>query len=149
MARPKQSAAPAPTPQPAAPKKKLALNEFRAWLSGVEEMQEPDWTPSPSQWRTIRAKIDEVIDAPVQPSRARVEDEGYDERPRGPIRPAGPSAFSGGQPTMATPPTALSVEQSLMSAPNDASAGGVKSGGLKIKTPNIDTSKTAYVAAFE
>ncbi|MDE1830607.1 MAG: hypothetical protein KGI25_09820 [Thaumarchaeota archaeon] len=147
MARPKQIQE--KPQQPPTPKKKLTLNEFRAWLSGVEEMQESDWTPSASQWRTIRAKIEEVIDVPAP--RQRYEEEDLEERrPRGPIRAAGPSAFSApaaGQ--MIQSPTSLSVEQSLVSAPNEATPGGVKSGGLKIKTPNIDTSKGGYVAAFE
>ena len=46
---------------------KITLSEFRAWLSGVEEMQDDNWTPSQSQWETIRCKMDLIIgdEAPV------------------------------------------------------------------------------------
>lgn len=147
MARPKQNPVAAAPQQTLAPKKKLSLNEFRAWLSGVEEMQDDSWTPSASQWRTIRSKIDEVIDVPPpQPRRAQYEDE-YDDRPRGPIRAAGPSAFGANGAPMNAAPTALAVEQNLVSVPGQGD--GVRSGGLKVKTPNIDTSNQPYVAAFE
>lgn len=36
------------------------LEMFKAWLSGVEEMQGPDWTPSPEQWKKIRDKIENI-----------------------------------------------------------------------------------------
>lgn len=128
MARPKQNPAEKTTPTTTS-KKKLSLNEFRAWLSGVEEMQDESWTPSPTQWRTIRTKIEEVIDPVQQQQRTRYVDEGYDERPMGPIRPAGPSAFTA--PLPATP--AVTVPGMSGST----------------KTADIDTSKKPYVAAFE
>lgn len=37
---------------------KITLRDFKSWLSGVEEMQEDDWSPSTEQWRRIRQKID-------------------------------------------------------------------------------------------
>ena len=48
-----------------AKKKKSSSNTlemFKAWLSGVEEMQGPDWTPTAEQWKKIRNKIDEIED---------------------------------------------------------------------------------------
>ncbi len=147
MAKQKQQAE--KVQQAQTPKKKLTFHDFRVWLSGVEEMQDEDWTPSATQWRTIREKIEDVVDAPPQPRRVIEYDNGYDDRPMGPIRPAGPSAFVA-PPQMPQQPTALAVEQNIVSAPNEVpTAGGVRSGGLKIKTPNIDTSKGGYVAAFE
>lgn len=144
MARPKQNHA--EKPQQLASKKKLSLNEFRAWLSGVEEMQDENWTPNSGQWRTIRAKIEEVIDTPT---RARFNDDEFDDQPRV-VRPAGPSAFSGGGGSpMTPPPTALAVEQNLVAVPGQGESSNVRSGGLKVKTPNIDTSQQPYVAAFE
>lgn len=127
MARPKQIQP--TTPQSTAPKKKLSLNEFRAWLSGVEEMQADDWTPDSGQWRIIRSKIEEVIDAP--PPRARFEDGGYDEQPRGPIRPQGPSAFVA--PTMSPA----------------GSPSGIPGVGGKTKTADIDTSNKPYASPLE
>ncbi len=131
MARPKMNQTDKQPAAPPAPKKKLTLNEFRAWLSGVEEMQADDWTPNASQWKTIRSKIEEVIDVPVQQQRQRFVEDGYEERPPAPVRPSGPSAFAG-SPTMA--PSGP--------APIPGADG-------KIKTPNIDTSKTAYVSSLE
>ena len=39
----------------------LTINDFKMWISGIEEMQEDSWSPSPSQWRRIREKIDLII----------------------------------------------------------------------------------------
>lgn len=36
----------------------IDIDTFKAWLSGVEDMQGDDWTPSAEQWKKIRAKID-------------------------------------------------------------------------------------------
>lgn len=132
MARPKQNQQPQQSQQPqVAPKKKLSLNEFRAWLSGVEEMQPENWTPDSGQWRIIRSKIEEVIEPTVQPTRRYVDErDSYDEVPRT-VRAAGPSAFQ-------SPPSAVLAPP----APVPGADG-------KIKTPNIDTSNQPYVAAFE
>lgn len=35
----------------------ISLAEFKAWLQGVEEMQDADWAPTLVQWRRIRAKF--------------------------------------------------------------------------------------------
>lgn len=40
--------------------KKITLSEFRSWLEGVEAMNTRTWTPSSSQWRAIRKKIDQI-----------------------------------------------------------------------------------------
>jgi len=40
--------------------KKVTYAEFLAWLEGVESMQEENWTPSPTQWKTIREKLNTV-----------------------------------------------------------------------------------------
>jgi len=47
-------------------KKKLSLVEFRAWLSGVEEMQSTGWVPSDVQWKLIRDKIDLIVEIQQQ-----------------------------------------------------------------------------------
>jgi hypothetical protein len=41
--------------------KQCTLSEFRAWLSGVEEMQPDEWIPNKTQWELIREKIDSII----------------------------------------------------------------------------------------
>ena len=40
--------------------KKQTLNEFRAWLNGVEELQPEDWAPDAAQWKLIREKINNI-----------------------------------------------------------------------------------------
>lgn len=44
---------------------KLTIGEFKRWLEGVEEMQGNEWSPSPEQWKKIRAKFDQVDNLPV------------------------------------------------------------------------------------
>lgn len=41
-------------------KETITINDFKMWLSGVEEMQDDDWTPTQSQWKRIRGKIDNI-----------------------------------------------------------------------------------------
>lgn len=38
----------------------ITLDQFKSWLLGVEDMQPENWTPSNTQWKKIRAKIDEI-----------------------------------------------------------------------------------------
>jgi hypothetical protein len=43
-------------------KKKQTLAEFRAWLSGIEELQPENWAPDATQWKLIRDKIHSIIE---------------------------------------------------------------------------------------
>jgi hypothetical protein len=43
--------------------KKLTIREFKMWLQGVQEMQEPNWTPTAAQWAKIYEKINNIDDA--------------------------------------------------------------------------------------
>ena len=45
--------------------KKITVNDFKMWLSGVEEMQDETWTPNQTQWKRIRQKIDDIDDTPI------------------------------------------------------------------------------------
>jgi hypothetical protein len=130
--------------------KPLTLGEFRAWLSGVEEMQTEDWYPDLQQWKTIRAKIEEVIDDPAvrnQTSRNFNDDTEADVSQV--IRPSGPSMLTGIDPRMVLP---------TMNNPNmpqiintDTTMGGRVDRNTpvaRIKTPNIDSTH-GYTAAFE
>lgn len=38
----------------------IDIDTFKAWLSGVEDMQGDDWTPSAEQWKKIRSKINQL-----------------------------------------------------------------------------------------
>lgn len=42
-------------------KKKYTLREFKAWLSGIEEIQPDDWHPDWDQWRLIRDRMDNIV----------------------------------------------------------------------------------------
>ena len=41
----------------------MKMNEFEIWLQGVETMQSQEWVPNEHQWRVIRAKLKEVVEA--------------------------------------------------------------------------------------
>lgn len=106
---------------------KISLTEFRAWLSGVEEMQETDWAPNKTQWDTIRRKIDSVIvEEPVQAV----------------------SEYRHPQPAQPAPIHAphSSLETSGVVAPpvNLSEQGGVGNG----LTADIDTSAGEYESSF-
>lgn len=42
----------------------VTLSMFKSWLEGVEEMQGDDWTPTSTQWKRIREKIDTIENEP-------------------------------------------------------------------------------------
>jgi len=42
----------------------ITINEFKMWLEGVEEMQDAEWTPNPTQWKRIREKFNTIGDTP-------------------------------------------------------------------------------------
>ena len=48
-------------------KKKITqtVAEFRAWIEGIEEMQEASWHPSAAQWKKIRTRIDTIQEEAV------------------------------------------------------------------------------------
>lgn len=113
-------------------KKSVTLNEFRAWLSGVEEMQPDDWHPDLGQWRIIREKIDCVIGNSSTIREQHNEDNNAEQQNERQVRP-------------------VRFERSaLMDAiPNNpAPAFAVDAKGA-IKTPVIDTSNGNYASSLE
>ena len=40
----------------------LTVSEFKSWISGVEDMQDGNWYPSPVQWNKIRSKISMLVE---------------------------------------------------------------------------------------
>jgi len=40
--------------------KTITFDHFKAWLEGIEELQDEEWTPNASQWRKIREKISSI-----------------------------------------------------------------------------------------
>lgn len=118
--------------------KTQTLGEFRAWLSGVEEMQPENWAPDLTQWRRIRERIENVIEGrSFKSGAAGASDDGEEPAPRV-YRAAGPSGFAPGQlmpqPVAATPPPFMNTS-------------GVE--GARIKTPNVDTSGGQYASSLE
>ena len=39
------------------PQAQISVSEFKSWMSGVEDMQDGGWVPTPEQWLKIRQKI--------------------------------------------------------------------------------------------
>lgn len=98
--------------------KKVTLDQFRAWLEGVEEMQDEDWVPNLRQWQTIRAKIDAILDdeGPAQTSQPRqrmipLPGHGQGQEPPRPAPPVSESALmpGGPQPEPVSSPAAKSI----------------------------------------
>ena len=50
-----------------ATKKQVTLSQFNAWLEGIEELQETNWSPDAKQWKTIRNRIKCIVEAQPQP----------------------------------------------------------------------------------
>lgn len=77
--------------------KKQTLSEFRAWLSGVEELQPADWAPDAAQWKLIREKIDNI----AEPKNEGVDTEALTKLIEGlgnQPRPQMPSTYVSGAP---------------------------------------------------
>ena len=126
----------------------ITLDEFKAWLQGVEDMQEEGWSPNELQWSKIRSKIFLVISSapkpqvvnnaqqvrPVQhnnvvleqPAASEFDDSGLNE-----IQP--PRGGSGNKPAP------------VYSRPNGPV---MDDSGASVKTPNVDTSQSDYVSSF-
>lgn len=138
MAKQKKTDVTATASTPVAPKVKTqTLGEFKAWLSGVEEMQSQDWAPDLTQWRRIRERIENIVES-AKPFKSSGAGPQVDyEHPAAPVvyRPAGPSLMT---PQMmgpaAPPPTFMNT--------SDAD-------GARLKTPNVDTSGGQYSSSLE
>ncbi len=122
--------------------KQITLNEFKMWLSGVEEMQMNDWVPNDVQWKKIREKIDTIVDSgsvstPQQQILHREPRVGSREQEQPVVRYDGPVQFapSGLSNVPAAPPS------------NNALFGNADNPGSTVKTPNIDSSN-GYTPAF-
>lgn len=82
----------------------IDIDTFKAWLSGVEDMQGDDWTPSAEQWKKIRSKINlltvtEYEDPkpyPQQPIYRQPQFPGQIGGPTMPIPVQGPIAYQQG-----------------------------------------------------
>lgn len=127
---------------------KITIKEFRMWLQGVEEMQDPAWVPNPTQWLRIREKINTIDDEPdtvvVHQQQPVHQQMSYPVPPTGvplgndlPGIPAGPSSLMVPQyPSMpvSPPPGGLFATPEAPSMP--------------VRTPNIDTTNGNYQSTF-
>jgi hypothetical protein len=112
-------------------KKKLTVKEFLMCLEGVEEMQDADWTPTTTQWRRIRDKINDIDDK----AEAVREREPEDNRPRRDYAPAAPVYAESG--LLPNPGADLANKPFLPDSPI-----------VPAKTPTIDTSGGKYGSPF-
>lgn len=123
----------------------ITIREFKMWLAGVEEMQPANWVPDDRQWAIIRNKLDTIQDGnnthvtkdTQQLSSVNIiqqtQTEPVSREYTGPIVHAQPGLA---MVTPAPPPNAAL----FANADNPTSA---------VKTPNVDTSTSAYSSAFE
>ena len=128
----------------------LTIAQFKAWLEGVEEMQESDWIPNDVQWKKIREKIGKLCNdlqnaAPVV------------NQPQQVFRSANPGVPNQ---TQYVPPIAFPEIPTPMVAVVQSSGDQVQPSSLQmrapassveqtIKTPNIDTSNGGYKSQFD
>ncbi len=122
-----------PTPQVSKPKTQT-LGEFKAWLSGVEEMQAENWAPDLTQWRRIRERIENIVETRTRVAAPVSEYSLSDEPPPPPqyVRPSGPSLLTAGPVGPSAPPTFMTAD------PNQ-----------RARAPNIDTSSQPYASGLE
>jgi hypothetical protein len=127
-------------------KKVISIQEFKAWLEGVEEMQGSTWIPDAKQWKRIRQKINQIhetIDSQQQYSSLPTTNmSGVGENI---VIPKIPSSFERSR-ISNLPPTPSST---IIPAHNSLQRNLSPDGSEKVKTPDIDTSKSEYVSSFE
>lgn len=124
----------------------VTLSEFRAWLSGVEEMQPAGWAPDAAQWKKIRDKIATISDTITDAPSTVV---------------AGTNSPSASQPAPAkvvhhplTPPQSTFIPSGMVPRqPTNLMSGPIATGdgsntSSPVKTPSIDTSDGTYKSTF-
>lgn len=113
--------------------KKISLNEFKAWLEGVEELQPSGWAPNADQWVLIRDKIKSIKEEPKSEHKSEPAN-----IPEQDIQLAQPQQNSG---TFIPPPPPVG---GIPPAPIDMSPAAqqllARNENDTIKTPDIDTS---------
>lgn len=134
-------------------KKKISLQEFRAWLEGVEELQPDGWGPDATQWQLIRGKLECIVEAPPQLI-APVQQQPMQQGP-----PPGPVP----RPTFTAPPSPSGVPPGVVVENREIPSGPIPPGvippgaqgvagqagvGPVTKTPEIDTTNGNYDSSF-
>ena len=121
--------------------KEVTLAEFKAWLEGVEELQDRNWVPDLKQWKLIRNKIKKISDtAPVAPiSNTEVPLlQPQTQTPTASALGIPPAPISGGV-------GGIPVNAEIIGPSPDAQA--MLTGETR-KTPDIDTSTGQYASDF-
>jgi len=119
----------------------LTLAEFRAWLSGVEDLHPKNWHPDAAQWKLIRDKMMCIIEDPAPV----VEAQPTLYYPPG-VRSA-PPAMTGGLPPGITPPPPVGGIPAGEIAMSPEAKKLLNAGGTS-KTPDVDTSSGSYNSSF-
>lgn len=128
--------------------KAQSLTEFRAWLSGVEEMQEDGWVPNSTQWELIRERIDKIkIDD--------VQDLGQVTPPQSTQRPSGPAIMNNQpDPGLEIPQVPSTFDRAGAAGnfvPNETNQPKIPHAvdpKKPVTTPEIDTSNGDYKSGF-
>ncbi len=118
-------------------RQKQSLKEFRAWLQGVEELQEENWSPSRDQWVLIRDKIDGIAEEKPAVVNQVVAPNNMQPQPARLPASITPPPPVGGLPNGQITP--MSTEAQKMLNPG---------AGVKAKTPDIDTADGNVNSAF-
>ncbi len=135
---------------------RISVKEFQAWLSGVLEMQDDDWTPSKAQWDKILKKIMSLQDVPLHP----VPAVNYQQYPQGPARyapqhqPVEPQyhvdQYEDSNKTIVVENSTMGSTLAFSPVPLTNTPSALATDGVSnVKTPNIDTSGgTPYLSSF-
>ncbi len=126
-------------------KAKQTLAEFRAWLSGVEELQPEEWSPSSEQWLLIRARIDKIIDPEPEIIHITGAALGTNSKPEQPVTPGFvPAPVVGGVP----PDVLVESGHAPANLPAPATEMPQPGGAPRSVTSNIDTTNGNYESGF-
>jgi hypothetical protein len=129
--------------------KKITVKEFKMWLQGVEEMQEEGWTPSPTQWKRIRDKIECLFEAAPQPTQGGspivYRDAPQVEQQTGLVVSPPPANIRSSVP--ATAPTYTAPPAATYTVPPGAPF-ATGDGKTPVRPPMIDTSDGNYKSPF-
>lgn len=127
-------------------KPKQTLAEFRAWLSGVEELQLDEWSPTREQWLLIRERIDKIIEP--EPEIIHVN-QGMPAPNRPVERPMVPGIIPPPPVIGGIPPDAIiesgNAPANIPPLPSEMPQPGAAQRSV---TPNIDTTNGNYESGF-
>lgn len=119
----------------------LTLAEFRAWLSGVEDLHPKNWHPDAAQWKLIRDKMMCIVEEQTLPPTEHTlyYPPGVRSGPQPPMGTGLPPGITPPPPVGGIPfgEVAMSPEAKRL----------LNTGGTS-KTPDVDTSSGSYNSSF-